>query len=169
MHCVYKHCHISAQSKPDQILLAHMILRKIVQRTLGLVIFFTHFCALYSCNRRPNRKFLGGILFQTAVSTKSLPQLVNSMAAAVDILGRLGLEHPEKSNLCNWSVDQKLTAGTISALNLTETNLWGKGKYEYTLQQGTSLNRSFEMIFAINLVKCGNNAKAQRKGLLNQV
>ena len=57
---------------------------------------------------------MDGILFQTTVSTKSLPQLVNSMAAAVDILGRLGLEHPEKSNLCNWSVDQKLTARTYS-------------------------------------------------------
>ena len=138
-------------SKPEQDLGGSYNFTENCAITFGLVTFFSHCCVLCSCNWRPNRKFLGWILFQTTVSPKSLPQLVNSVVAAVDVIGRLGLEHPEKSNLCNWSVDQKLKAGTISALNLTETILWRNGKYEYTLQQGTSLNRSFEMIFAINL------------------
>ena len=54
-------------------------------------------------------------------SPKNLSHLMISVAAAVDIKGRLVL--PEQSNLCNWSVDQKLTAGTfvtILALNLEE-------------------------------------------------
>ena len=71
------------------------------------------------------------------MSPKNLSHLMISVAAAVDIKGRL--EHPEQSNLCNWSVDQKLTAGTfvtILALNLAETILLIKEKYEHTLQQG---------------------------------
>ena len=69
------------------------------------------------------------------LSPMNLSHLMNFAVAAVDIKGR----HPEQSKLCNWSFDQKLTAGTfvtISALNLTETILRRKGKYEHTLQQG---------------------------------
>ena len=65
--------------------------------------------------------FWGRILSQTTVSPKSLPQLMNSVAAAVDVIGRLGLEHPKKSNLCNWSVDQKLTAGGEISSDLYRT------------------------------------------------
>ena len=53
----------------------------------------------------------------------NLSHLMNFAVAAVDIKGRL--DHPEQSNLCNWSVDQKLTAGTfvtILALNLKQSS-----------------------------------------------
>ena len=126
---------------------------RLFQGPLGLVIFSPIAVCCAKWNWRPKGKFWAGILFQTTVSPSSISHLMNSVAAAVDITGRLGLEHPEQSNLCNWSDDQKLTFVTISALNLTETILWGKGKYEYTLRQGTSLNRSFEMMFASRLVK----------------